>query len=45
MIKWILKIKVSSLGNNVVINADGFFNLRIGLKTKTSEINMNDLNF
>lgn len=40
----ILKIKVSSLGNNVVINADGFFNLRIGLKTRTTEINMGDLN-
>ena len=40
----IIKINVSSLGNDVVINADGFFNLRIGLKTRTTEINMEDLN-
>ncbi len=41
----ILKINVSSLGNDVVINADKYFNLRIGLKTRTTEINMDDLNF
>ena len=41
----ILKINVSSLGNDVVINANGFFNLKIGLKTRTTEINMDDINF
>ena len=41
----ILKINFSSLGNDVVINADGYFNLRIGLKTRTTEINMDDINF
>lgn len=40
----ILKVNVSSLNNDVVINADGYFKLRIGLKTKTTEINMEDLN-
>ena len=40
-----MKIYFSSFGNTVMINTNDYFNLRIGLKTKTSEINMEDLNF
>ena len=43
--KLLLNIRLSSHGNNVVINANDFFNLRIGLKTKTTEIYTEDLNF
>lgn len=43
--KMILNIALSSLGDNVVLNSNDYFNLRIGLKTKTSEIYMDDLNF
>ena len=41
----LMKVHFSSLGNTVMINTNDFFNLRIGLKTKTSEINMEGLNF
>lgn len=41
----LLNIRFSSHGNNVVINANDYFNLRIGLKTKTTEIYTEDLNF
>ena len=41
----LLNIKFSSHGNNVVINANDYFNLRIGLRTKTTEIYTEDLNF
>lgn len=41
----LLNIGFSSHGNNVVINANDYFNLRIGLKTKTTEIYTEDLNF
>jgi hypothetical protein len=37
-----MKINFSSLGNTVTINTNDYFNLRLGLKTKTSEINMED---
>lgn len=40
----ILNIALSSHGNNVVIKASDFFNLKIGMKTKTTEINMEDIN-
>lgn len=40
-----LDITLSSEGERVVLNTNDYFDLRIGLKTKTSEINMNDLNF
>ena len=40
-----MKVHFSSLGNTVSINTNDYFNLRIGLKTKTSEINMEGLNF
>lgn len=40
-----LNINLSSLGNNVVINTDDYFNLRLGLKTKTTEIYVDDFNF
>jgi hypothetical protein len=40
-----MKINFSSLGNTVTINTNDYFNLRLGLKTKTSEINMEDFNF
>ena len=40
----ILSIALSSHGNNVVIKTSDFFNLKIGMKTKTTEINMEDLN-
>lgn len=43
--KLILNIGLSSLGENVTLNSNDYFNLRIGLKTKTSEIYMEDLNF
>ena len=43
--KLILNIGLSSLGENVALNSNDYFNLRIGLKTKTSEIYMEDLNF
>lgn len=41
----LMKVRFSSLGNTVSINTNDYFNLRIGLKTKTSEINMEGLNF
>ena len=41
----LMKVHFSSLGNTVSINTNDYFNLRIGLKTKTSEINMEGLNF
>ena len=40
-----LDITLSSEGERVVLNTNDYFDLRIGLKTKTSEINMNELNF
>lgn len=40
-----LDISLTSLGNNVVINTNDYFNLRLGLKTKTTEIYLDDLNF
>ena len=40
----LLDVGLSSLGNVVVINANDFFNLRIGVKTKTSEIDIDALN-
>ena len=40
-----LDINLSSLGNDIVINTDGYFNLRLGLKTKTTEIYVDDFNF
>lgn len=43
--KILLNIGLSSLGENVVINANDYFHLRIGLKTKTTEIHLDDLNF
>ena len=41
----LMKVRFSSLGNTVSINTNDYFNLRIGLKTRTSEINMEGLNF
>ena len=41
----LLDINLSSLGKQVVINTNDAFDLRIGLKTKTSEIDLNDFNF
>lgn len=41
----IIDMGLSSLGNDVVINANDYFHLRLGLKTKTTEIYMDDLNF
>ena len=41
----LLNIGFSSHGEDVVINANDYFNLRIGLKTKTTEIYTEDLNF
>ena len=43
--KILLNIGISSLNENVVINTNDYFNLRIGVKTKTTEINLDDLNF
>ena len=40
-----LDITLSSEGERVVLNTNDYFDLRIGLKTKTSEINLNELNF
>lgn len=36
----VLNVVLSSLGNNVVINANDYFFLRVGLTTKTSEISI-----
>lgn len=41
----LLDLGFSSHSNNVVINANDYFNLKIGLKTKTSEIFLDDLDF
>ena len=41
----IMNINLSSLGNNVMISKDDYFKLRLGLKTRTSEINVDDFNF
>lgn len=43
--KILLNIGLSSLGENVVINANDYFHLRIGLKTMTTEIHLDDINF
>lgn len=43
--KLVLDMGLSSLGNDVIINANDYFHLRVGLKTKTTEIYMDDLNF
>lgn len=43
--KILLNIGLSSLGENVVINANDYFHMSIGLKTKTTEIHLDDLNF
>lgn len=36
----LLNVGLTSLGNNVSINADDYFFLRVGMTTKTSEINI-----
>ena len=36
----ILNIKLSSQGRDVVLNANDYFDLKIGIKTKTSEIDL-----
>lgn len=41
----LLKLSLTSLGNDVVINANDYFNLKVGVKTKTTEIYLDDLNF
>ena len=41
----LLDITLSSEGERIVLNTNDYFDLRIGVKTKTSEINMNELNF
>lgn len=41
----LLDVEFSSHANDVVINSNDYFNLRIGLKTKTSEIYVDDLDF
>ena len=43
--KILLNIAISSLGENVVINTNDYFHLRIGVKTKTTEIYLDDFNF
>lgn len=43
--KLMLKIGLSSCGEDVAVNKNDYFNLRIGLKTKTTEINLEDINF
>lgn len=43
--KILLNIGISSLGENVVINTNDYFHLRIGVKTKTTEIYLDDFNF
>ncbi len=43
--KILLNIDISSLGENVVINTNDYFHLRIGVKTKTTEIYLDDFNF
>lgn len=40
-----LDISLTSLGNDVVINSNDYFNLRLGLKTKTTEVYLDELNF
>ncbi len=40
-----LDITLSTEGERVVLNTNDYFDLRIGLKTKTSEINLNEFNF
>ena len=42
--KILLNIGLSSLGEDIVINANDYFHLRIGLKTKTTEIYLDDIN-
>lgn len=41
----LLNIGLSSLNNDVVINANDYFNLKIGLRTEVSEIYTEDFNF
>ena len=43
--KLLLDISLTSLGNNVVINTNDCFDLRIGLKTKTTEVYLDEFNF
>ena len=40
-----LDVNLSSHGKQVVINANDSFDIKIGLKTKTSEIDLDELNF
>ena len=40
-----LDITLSTEGERIVLNTNDYFDIRIGLKTKTSEINLNELNF
>ncbi len=40
-----LDITLSTEGERVVLNTNDYFDIRIGLKTKTSEINLSELNF
>lgn len=39
----LIDIEFSSHANNIVINANDYFNLRIGLKTKISEIHLDNI--
>ena len=40
-----LDITLSTEGERIVLNTNDYFDIRIGLKTKTSEINLSELNF
>lgn len=42
--KLYIDLKLSSLSNDVVMNTNDYFDLKLGVKTKTSEINLENLN-
>lgn len=43
--KLCIDLKLSSLGNTIIMNTNDYFDLRIGIKTKTTEINVENINF
>ena len=43
--KLCIDLKLSSLGNTIIMNTNDYFDLKLGIKTKTTEINLENVDF